>query len=329
MRKKILLISFVLSLPFWWGMNVLGKNLEDLWYSQEIIKRPEILTASANQMILELKVREATKEKLKEEYFRDLEIEAEAAISVQVNGKGEEKTLFEKNSQKPLLIASLTKLMTALVVFDLKETYSPAQLIKINKEAVSQEGSSKYGDLRVGESLLVKDLLYKMLIESNNDAAFALTEPIGKEGFVDLMNLYVKDLGLENTQFVNPTGLESNTLEEPNNISTARDLVKLARYIIDNYPQIFEITTYQSYEFLKPDGSLHHFIPQNINELLYESADWRTKIIGGKTGWEILAGGCLILIVENPREEVYFINVVLGSNDRFGEMRKIIDILNI
>lgn len=329
MRKNVLIISFVISLPFWWGINVLTDNLEDFWYSQEIIKRPEILTASANQMILEMELRKTREQKLRKEYFGNLEIEAEAAISVQLNNKGEENTLFEKNSQKPLFIASLTKLMTALVVFDLKETYSPAQLIKITKEAVSQEGSSKYGDLRAGESLLAKDLLYKMLIESSNDAAFALTEPIGKEGFVDLMNLYAKNLGLENTQFVNPTGLESNTSEQPNNISTVRDLVKLARYIMKNYPQIFEITTYQSYEFLKPGGSLHHFIPQNINELLYESADWRTKIIGGKTGWEISAGGCLLLIVENPREEVYFINVVLGAKDRFAEMRKLIDILNI
>ncbi len=324
MRKNVLLISFVLSLPFWLGINTLAKNLEDFWYSQEIIKRPEILTASADQAILGLKVKETRKQKLKEEYFNNLEIESESAISVEVDNRGNEKVLFEKNPQKSLPIASLTKLMTALVIFDLDETYNFLQLIKITKEAVGQEGSSKYGDLRVGESLLAKDLLYKMLIESSNDAAFALTEPIGKEAFVGLMNLYAKELGLENTHFVNPTGLESNTLEEPNNISTTRDLVKLARYIIENYPQIFEITTHQSYEFLKPDGSLHHFIAQNTNELLGEIPG----IIGGKTGWEIEAEGCLLLIIKHPKGN-YFINVILGSNDRFAEMRKIIDILNI
>jgi len=246
MRKKIFLISLLVSLPFWWGINILAENLEDFWFQQKIVKNPEILTAAINQKILEKKIKRLELEKLQEERLENLEIEARAAISVEVDSKDKEKILFEKNSQKPLAIASLTKLMTALIVFDLDETYSPSQIIAITKEAVEQEGSSKYGDLEVGENLSVEALLYTMLIESSNDAAFALTEPIGQQGFVDLMNLYARNLELENTQFVNSTGLEPDDSQEPKNLSTARDLVKLAKYVLENYPQIFETTANQS-----------------------------------------------------------------------------------
>ncbi len=315
MRSKILLISIVFSLPFWWGMNVLAESLQDSWFEQELNRSLRI----SNRQTKELKI-----EKELQQRFKDLEIDAKAAILVKINENGDEKILFEKNSQEPLAIASLTKLMTALVVFDLDEVYDESQPVKITKEAVEQEGQSKYGELEIGESLSVKNLLYIALIESSNDAAFALAEPIGKQGFVELMNLYSKKIELENTYFVNPTGLEPNNSEELKNVSTARDMVKLTKYILVNYPQIFEITTNQSYEVLNLDNTFHHFIPQNTNELLREIPG----IIGGKTGWGIEAGGCLLLVLDNPEEEgSYFVSIVLGAEDRFAEMRKFINAL--
>jgi len=313
MRSKILLISLVLSLPFWWGMNVLAENLQDSWFEEELNRSLRI----SNRQTEELKL-----EKEFQQRFKTLEINAKAAILVKINENGQEKILFEKDSEKSLPIASLTKLMTALVVFDLDEVYAESQPIKITKQAVGQEGQSKYGELKIGESLSVKNLLYIALIESSNDAAFALTEPIGKQGFVELMNLYSKKIELENTYFINPTGLEPDSPEELKNVSTARDIVKLAKYILENYPQIFEITVNQSYEVLNLDNTFHHFIPQNTNELLREIPE----IIGGKTGWGIEAGGCLLLVLDNPEEEgSYFVSIVLGAKDRFAEMRKLID----
>lgn len=311
MKKKILLISFILSLPFWLWINNFAESLEDFYF-------PEILSAEINQAILQKNLKT---ERLRTQALQELQIEAKAAISVKVNNKGDERILFEKNSQKPLPIASLTKLMTGLVVFDLDETYNFSQLISITKQAVGQEGGSKYGDLIIGENISVENLVYIMLIESSNDAAFALTQPIGEKAFVDLMNLYAKDIGLKNTYFNNPTGLEPDELNEPKNISTARDIVKLTKYILKNYPQIFKITTNQSYEVLKPDGTSHHFIPQNTNELLGEVEG----IIGGKTGWAPAAGGCLLLVLDDPDTDSYFINIVLGAHDRFAEMRKLIN----
>lgn len=319
MRKKILLISFALSLPFWWGMNVLAVNLQDFYFQQELTKNQYILTAQLNQKILEKGLERLALEKEQRERLAGLEIEAKSVISVELDAEGNRRILFEKNSNELLPIASLTKLMTALVVFDLDESYSPSQLITISKEAVNQEGQSKYGDLMIGEKLSIEALLYIMLIESSNDAAFALSELVGEKGFVDLMNIYAKNLGLSDTRFINPTGLEPDKTEEPKNLSTAQDLALISEYILRKYPQIFGITVSQSHQVLNPDGSLHHFIPQNTNVLLGEIPE----IIGGKTGWSPEAGGCLLLILKNPKRNGYFINLILGSNDRFNEMLKI------
>jgi D-alanyl-D-alanine carboxypeptidase len=306
-RFKILLISLVVSLPFWWGMNALADMLEDFFFWQEIVENPQILAADIVHII---------KPKPPEILIDNLEDNTKAALSIDNRGE----ILFEKNFQDILPIASLTKLMTALVVFDLDETYDFTQLIKISNEAVEQEGTSRYGELKQGDIFSLETLIHIMLIESSNDAAYAIGEVIGQEGFVELMNIYAKDIGLDNTHFINLSGLESDDLQM--NLSTSQDLVKLSRYILKEYPEIFEITTNISYEVLNSDNSLHYFIPQNTNELLREYPE----IIGGKTGWSPKAGGCLLLVLKNPPKDSYNINIVLGANDRFEEMRKLIQL---
>jgi len=195
--------------------------------------------------------------------------------------------------------------------------------IEINKEAIEQDGDSKLSE---GEKLSIKDLLYLSLIESSNDAAFALTEPFGEKKFVELMNKNAKMIGLKNTRYFNPTGLEPDDPKKPINYSTAEDLVKLANYIIKKYPQIFEITKQPSYKIVDLSGKGKYLTPKNTDKLLKQIPG----IIGGKTGWTPKAGGCLLLVLKNPdRENSYFINVVLGSSDRFGDMKKIIKALNI
>jgi len=304
-RFKILLISLIISLPFWWGMDTLANKLEDFFFWQEIAENPQMFTADVSKVV---------KPKPIEILVDNLEDNTKAALSVDSRGK----ILFEKNSQDILPMASLTKLMTALVVFDLDETYDFTQLIEISEEAVQQEGTSRYGELESGDVFSLETLIHIMLIESSNDAAYAIGEVIGQEGFVELMNIYVQDIGLEDTHFINLSGLESDNSQM--NLSTSQDLVKLARYILKEYPEIFEITANTSYEALNSDGFLHHFIPQNTNELLKEYPE----IIGGKTGWSPNAGGCLLLILEDS--DSYTINVVLGAYDRFEEMKKLIEL---
>jgi len=312
---KFLFAGFLLVVPFWWGMNVFADNLESFYFARIVSENSEIFTAQLNATITHGEAQQ------KKEKVDGLQIKAKSAISVEVNKNGQERILYENNSREGLPIASITKLMTALVVFDLNETYDPSQLITISKEALGQEGSLEYGDLLLGEKLSVENFLNLMLIESSNDAAFALAESISKSAFVDLMNYYAEDLGLANTKFFNPTGLDEIEPGKESNFSTASDLSLLAEYILKNYPQIFEITARKNYEIFSPDGTLRYFIPQNTNELLGEISG----IIGGKTGSTILANGCLLLVVDGKEKGSYIINVVLGSNDRFGDMRKLVE----
>jgi len=327
MKKNLLLTSFILSLPFWWGLNISVEKLENFCYLKEMSNNSKLFTANLESKITDEKIFQLKLKREKIEKLKELNINAKSVLLIKVDKEGKEKVFYEKNSNELLPIASLTKLMTALVVFDLKETYDLLKPIKITKEAVFQEDSLKGGNyLKAGDELLIKDLIYSMLIESNNDAAFALTDLIGKEAFVDLMNFYAKDLELKNTYFFNPTGLEPDNLNgrELINVSTAQDLVKISRYIMENYPQIFEITTLKSYKILKPDGSFYHVVSQNTNKLLEEFPE---KIIGGKTGKEKRAEECLLLIFKDPEEEGYFISVILGSTDRFSDMKKILEVL--
>ncbi len=136
------------------------------------------------------------------------------------------RVLFEKDADRRSLIASTTKIMTALVVC---EQCNVLDRMQIPQEAVGIEGSSIY--LKAGEVLTIQELLYGMMLHSGNDAATALAIYCGGtvEGFAELMNDKARALGMNNSHFENPHGLDS-----PEHYSTARDLAILAAYAMDN-----------------------------------------------------------------------------------------------
>ena len=136
------------------------------------------------------------------------------------------RVLFEKDADRKSLIASTTKIMTALVVC---EQCNVLDRMRIPKEAVGIEGSSMY--LQEGEVLTVQELLYGLMLHSGNDAAVALAVYCGGtvEGFVEMMNDKARYLGLNDTHFANPNGLD-----HPDHYSTARDLAVLAAYAMEN-----------------------------------------------------------------------------------------------
>ena len=136
------------------------------------------------------------------------------------------RVIYEKCADEQSLIASTTKMMTALVVC---QQCNVLDRVRIPKEAVGIEGSSMY--LREGEILTVQELLYGLMLQSGNDAAVALAIYCGGtvEGFAELMNDKARALGLEDTHFVNPNGLDA-----PGHYSTARDLARLAAYAMTN-----------------------------------------------------------------------------------------------
>ena len=136
------------------------------------------------------------------------------------------RTLYEKAPDERSLIASTTKIMTALIIC---EQCNVLDRMRIPEEAVGIEGSSMY--LQEGEVLTLQELLYGLMLSSGNDAAVALAVYCGGtvEGFAELMNDKARDLGLRNTHFENPNGLDS-----PQHYSTARDLAVLAAYAMEN-----------------------------------------------------------------------------------------------
>ena len=229
-----------------------------------------------------------------------LELKAQVALAIKADGS---RVYYNKNVEMQRSVASLTKLMTATVV---SENYNLDEIVKIPLSAVRREGAM--GDLKLGESITVRSLLNIMLIDSSNDAAFALAEK--RTDFVSLMNKKAKELGLANTHFTNPDGLD-----EPGNYSSALDIEKIFSYLINKYPEAFEALKTKNMVVYSLDGKVEHRL-QNTNELLGKM----DKVMAGKTGYTDEAGGSLILLTENN-----IITVVLGSPDRFSESEKLIN----
>ncbi len=216
-------------------------------------------------------------------------------------------TLYEKDPNKALLPASTTKIVTALVALD---TYEENQVLKVGR--VSVEGQ-KMG-LVMGEEMKFIDLLNGLLIYSANDAAEVLAQnhPGGRALFIGLMNKKVKDLGLTNTHFTNPVGLDDGA-----QYSTTRDLVVVSKYAMRN-PIFKEIVGTKEKTVYSVDNRFVHRLT-NINKLLGTVPG----VMGVKTGWTENARENLVTYVERDNKKVMI--VVLGSSDRFGETKELID----
>ena len=198
-------------------------------------------------------------------------VSAQKAILLDANTG---RVLYEKNPDSRSLIASTTKIMTALVVC---EHCNVLDRMQIPKEAVGIEGSSMY--LKEGEVLSIQELLYGLMLRSGNDAAVALAIYCGGtvEGFAAMMNDKARQLGLEGSHFENPHGLDS-----PNHYSTARDLAMLTAYAMKN-PVFYQTVSSKSVRI----GSR---TMQNHNKLL-----WRVEGADGvKTGFTKAAGRILV-----------------------------------
>ncbi len=310
MNLKILLSAFIISLPFWWGINLLEADLNDFLFWHEISQNPQIFTA---QIALEEKLQDI--KPIRDTEVEDLKIEAKSAISFFIDDNGRNKILFEKDADQKLPIASLTKLMTAWVTL---KYYDLAKEIKISNKSVAQE--ENFGKLTPGRVFPTRYLLYPLLMESSNDAAFALATDYNgmtEAGFAELMNWEAEKMNLRNTYFFNSSGLEPDEkeLEDEINYSTAIDLVSLTKNLLKE-PLIWGILSTLKYNLYGPELI-------NTNELLSdESFGWQDRIVGGKTGYTEKAGQCMLLVIRAPKNQGFIVNVVLGSNDRFEEMKK-------
>ena len=221
--------------------------------------------------------------------------------------------LYAKNEQERLPIASVTKIMTSLLVFEALEAekISYEETVTVSDHAASMGGSQVY--LEPGEQMTVKDLMKAMMISSANDATVALAEHVAGsvETFVSMMNNRAAVLGMTNTAFKNPHGLD-----EEGHYSCAKDVAVMTRELL-THKDVSQFTTVWM-DTIR-DGA---FGLSNTNKLIR----YYSGATGMKTGFTNAAGFCLSGTA--MRDGLHLIAVVLGgesSNERFGTVKKMLD----
>jgi len=230
------------------------------------------------------------------------------------------KILYEKEADEKIYPASMTKIMTAIVTFDLlkKGETSLDELITISEKAwrMSQSGYSSMF-IMLNDQVSVEDLLKGIIIASGNDSCVALAEGLSgtEEDFVLLMNEKADEIGLENTSFNNSSGIN-----DPNNYSTPRDILKMSRYMIENYPEYYAYFKETTFTWDRTGGD--PITQGNRNPLLYKNigAD------GIKTGFLTVEQYSLAASIKRGERRV----TVVGSgyktkNSRSRESLKILN----
>ena len=214
------------------------------------------------------------------------------------------RIIFEKNKNKKVAMASLTKMMSQIIILEEieKGNIKWDDIVVVSKTAQDMGGSQIY--IEMGEKISIRDLMKGISMASGNDATVMMAEVISgtEEKFVERMNKKAKELGLKNTKFVNSTGLD-----EDGHYSTAYDLSVIARELVVNHPSILEFSSL--YEDYLREGTDKKFWLVNTNKLVhfYEGAD------GLKTGHTDNAGYCLAATAK--RGDLRLIGIVLGEKD--------------
>ncbi|MBB5323478.1 D-alanyl-D-alanine carboxypeptidase [Anoxybacillus tepidamans] len=229
-------------------------------------------------------------------------VSAQSAILMeQTSGR----VLFEKDAYTKRRIASITKIMTAIIAI---ESGKMNDTVTVSSRAVRAEGSSVY--LKEGEKIKLRDLVYGLMLRSGNDAAIAIAEYVGGsvEGFVFLMNQKAEEIGMRNTHFANPHGLD----DVENHYSTAYDMALLMRYAMHN-EEFRKISGTKVYRAPNPDEKWDR-IWRNKNKLLTNLYEYCT---GGKTGYTKRAKRTLVTTAEKDGMEL--IAVTLNAPDDWND----------
>ncbi len=240
--------------------------------------------------------------------FENLAIEARSAIVWDVVNS---QSIFEKNPDEKLPLASITKLMMAVTALDLVPKYT---VVTIDKKFLEEEGDS---GLFADEKWELKDLIDLSMVVSSNDAASAIAAisggvsagsevfEIGRQEFINKMNEKALSIGMEKTIFYKENGLDRDK-ENSGAYGSARDIAKLFEYALKNHPDILEATKYENIK-LKSLSQISHEV-KNTNQIVGEIPG----LIGSKTGYTELSGGNLGVIID-PGIGRPIIIIVLGS----------------
>lgn len=286
-----------------------------LWTSTPIFPRsvvvisplPSSLTVSANQQVKLLDLWKPFVEKIYGDSGAIPSITAKAALTYDLTTN---QIIFEKNSREHLPMASLTKIMTAIVA--LEHPRSDDRYI-VRKENLVGEDSM---GVLPNEVFTLNELLYGLMLRSGNDAAEVLASnyPSGREAFVHAMNEKAKALGLTDTQFSNPSGLQGDGIQ----YTTAQDLLVITKYALEKFPEFAEVAA--TTEHTIPQSSVHQeYYLENETNLLTTYPG----VKGVKTGYTPEAGLCLVTYLEYKDHKI--IGVLLNSENRRQEMKDLLD----
>ena len=230
------------------------------------------------------------------------EVSAEGAILYDVT---HDTFVFEKNADKQFYPASITKILTALLVL---ENAKLDETVTFSQNAVTRlESGAVTLQMQEGDQVSVKDCLYGLLLKSANEVANGLAEHVGGTlyGFADMMNAKAAALGCTNSHFVNPNGLNDS-----DHYTTARDMAKIAKAAFAN-ETLCKIASTTSYKFPATKAAAERTITMGHKMLYTSDSRYYDGIVGGKTGYTSLAGNTLVTCVE--RDGVRMIAVILQS----------------
>lgn len=219
------------------------------------------------------------------------------------------EVIFSKDMNTRHAMASTTKIMTAIIAI---EQCGMDEKVTVSRNAAYQEGSAAY--VRENNVIAMKDLLYGLMLNSGNDAAVAIAEHISgsSEVFAELMNKKAEVLGLRDTHFMNPNGLD-----DPEHYTTAYELAMIAKYAMENdvFREIVNTRTYQA----TPDNATETLYFSNHNKMLknYEGST------GIKTGYTRATGRCLVSSAK--RDDMEFIAVTLGDPNDWKDHSEMLD----
>jgi len=305
-RRQLAIVALLL-------VGVFGFGASALWLSGEGGSSDD-QTASISESV----VSGGDKTDTERISFADLELSAQGAIVIDVSSG---RVLYQKAPDESLPLASITKLMTALVA---SEVVEEGAVVSVTAAALNQSGDSGLGE---GEKFSYKSLSDLVLLTSSNDGAYALSAYVGgvldqnapEVAFVKAMNVRAKELGLTQTSFRNPTGLDISPTEA-GAYGSARDVAKLMEYILENTPELLEATTYIDTTIYSEAGTLHQ--ADNTNYIV----DAIPHTIASKTGYTTLSGGNLVVAFDAGLNRPV-IAVVLGSTHqgRFSDILKLVE----
>ena len=244
-------------------------------------------------------------------------LRAESAYVWDVVGQ---RVLYESNADEKLPLASITKLMTALVTYELVPDET---LVTISPAAAGQQSA---GSLLPGETYEIKELADFALVTSYNSAAQTLAEAVGEKlgqgdslsQFVAAMNIRASELNLKSLEYFNPTGLDVSSTKA-GAYGSAKETSFLLEYIYLNYPQVLRPTVAESTRLYNKKGDYHE--ANNTNEVLLDIPN----LLGSKTGYTDLAGGNLTIIFDAGFNRPVIVTV-LGSthSERFSDVKKLV-----